>query len=153
VYSQTWKTWQYAPKNLTMCTWKLGNVHVPIRNLESWTMCTCKVGKFGNVHLKTWQCVNNWGSRSIWDKKWSTIGNVLGNTLGLLGTVLRTCWEHIENRKKEEKKSPLFPPLKPKRKKTNHPWTFSLALWNFYFQNCSSPFSTWTNTLSINWGF
>jgi hypothetical protein len=32
-------------------------------------------------------------------------------------------------------------------------WAFPLAAWNFYFQNCLSPFLAWANTPIINWGY
>jgi hypothetical protein len=32
-------------------------------------------------------------------------------------------------------------------------WAFPLTAWNFYFQNCSSPFLAWANTSIINWGY
>jgi hypothetical protein len=48
---------------------------------------------------------------------------------------------------KEKWKKSSSPPSPPP-----HP-AFPLAAWNFYFQNCSSPFLAWANTHNINWGY
>ncbi len=69
------------------------------------------------------------------------LGTPLRNTLGT----------------KEKWKNPPPPaPQKLKRKKQgtlSEGWAFPLAAWNFYSQNCLSPFSTFTNTPIINWGY
>ncbi len=71
-------------------------------------------------------------------QKWVAIGNVLGNTLIT---------------KKKTKKIPTSPPPKTQKKKPKPPWAFSLLAWIFYFQTSLPPFSTWTNTLIIIWGY
>ncbi len=67
-----------------------------------------------------------------------------------LGNILGTWKEHVGNKRKM-KKNPAFPPpktTKNKKKKKKKGdlsacWAFPLAAWNFYFQNCSSPFLAW----------
>jgi hypothetical protein len=90
--------------------------------------------------------------QTIWHKTQVLIlGNASGNTLG-------TLWELYENtlETREKKLNVSLSPLS-KRKKLDPfmsaCWAFPLDAWNFYFQNCSSPFSTWTNTPVINWAY
>jgi hypothetical protein len=50
-------------------------------------------------------------------------------------------------------KTYLHPPPSPKRKNElcmNAYWTFSLVAWNYYFQNCLSPFIIWANGEGTN---
>jgi len=87
----------------------------------------------------------------LWAKhmglKWGAIGNILEEHIGNLGAY----WEP-DGKKGKRKKCP--PPnfffLKIKAL-----WVHAepLAAWNFYFQNCSSPFVAWANTPIINWGY
>jgi hypothetical protein len=86
---------------------------------------------------------------------WGTWWELLGN---LMGTYFLTHWEPKKNQNKIST---------PKEKKTKSPWVhaepFSLAIWNFYFQNCLSPFlnllgainpihyKPWTLTYSLTW--
>jgi hypothetical protein len=62
-----------------------------------------------------------------------------------------------EQRENEKKSSPHPPNPKLKRKwhqgTLSACWAFPLATWNFYFQNCLSPFLVWANTPIINWGY
>jgi hypothetical protein len=76
----------------------------------------------------TWK-LNHGGT--IWDKKWGAIGNILGNTLGTWGTF----WEPDGNTLGVDQR--IF-----KKKNLTPPWDFSLAAWDFYFQNGLSAFST-----------
>jgi hypothetical protein len=51
---------------------------------------------------------------------------------------MRTWWEHIGN--EEKTKNPSLPPAPPPQEERTGPlmsacWTFSLAAWNFYFQD------------------
>ncbi len=82
------------------------------------------------------------------------MGNVLGNNLRTWGTL----WEHIRNmmgtREKSTKKKTSPTPPKSQKEKI---WTphesmlsLSLAAWNFYFQNCLSPFLSWANGMATN---
>jgi hypothetical protein len=74
-------------------------------------------------------------SKTIRDKIEVLLGMSRGTNLGTWGT----RWAHIGN------KGGKTPPSAPTRKKLDPSWlhaehSFSLAAWNFYFQNCQSPF-------------
>jgi hypothetical protein len=103
-------------------------VEVFIPNIQSY-----KVPTF--IHLYRFQKDNG--------TKWGATGNMLRNML----RTLKTCWELDENTlgtTKPQKSNPqILPPLSAL-------WALSLVAWNFYFQNCLSPFSTWANTPIIN---
>jgi hypothetical protein len=47
------------------------------------------------------------------------------------------------------KKTKKKPSPKPQKIKIKPIWAFSLATWNFYFQNYLSPFATLPNTFII----
>ncbi len=66
-----------------------------------------------------------------------------------MGSILGIWWEHLEKLMgthwEQTRKQKILPPLP-----TPH---FSLASWTFYFQNDSSPFSTWTSIIINSWGY
>jgi hypothetical protein len=68
--------------------------------------------------------------------------------------LLETLWEHFGNKGKKQK-NPCTPTLK--RQKTGSfmmaCWAFPLVSWNFYFQNCSSPFLARANDRGRNLGY
>jgi hypothetical protein len=76
-----------------------------------------------------------------------------------IGNLIGTHWELERNMlgTKEKWKIILPPPPKLKEKKNQGTLSaygaFPLAAWNFYSQNCLSPFLAWANTLNINWGY
>jgi hypothetical protein len=69
--------------------------------------------------------------RCYWERSREHIEN--------LRNIFGTCWEHTQPNPS--------PALKSKTKKAKPRLAFSLAAWNFYFQNSLSPFSTWTDTM------
>jgi hypothetical protein len=69
-----------------------------------------------------------------------------GNRLGTWRNRVRTWKEHVGNKGKM-KKSSTPQNLKEKNHRTlSACWTFPLAAWNIYSQNCSSAFLAWANT-------
>ncbi len=82
-------------------------------------------------------------------------GNILGTRWEPIGNLMVTCWEQRKN----EKNPPLTPPTQNFKKRKKEKGTlsacraFQLAAWNFYFQNCSSPFLAWGNTPIITGGY
>jgi hypothetical protein len=53
-------------------------------------------------------------------------------------------------------KSTLTPPLAWGNKKSRHfsaCWAFPMAAWNFYFQNCWSPFLAWARVIYCSFDF
>jgi hypothetical protein len=79
--------------------------------------------------------------RSYQEHPWGTHWELEGNMLGT----------------KEKWKSPATNHPKLRREKnqctSSACWAFPLAAWNFYFQNCLSPFLAWANTPIINRGY
>jgi hypothetical protein len=61
------------------------------------------------------------------------------------GNLMGTPWEIVGNTLGTNKKTKNPPPLPNPH--------FSLVSWTFYFQNDSSPFSTWTSTIINCWGY
>jgi len=65
--------------------------------------------------------------------------------------MLGTHWEQEE--KTQNNSHHPTPKMRKTRSIMNACWAFSLAAWNFNFQNCLSPFSTWAHTpLLKDWG-
>jgi hypothetical protein len=78
----------------------------------------------------------------------------------------QNCWSpflawandrgRIEQGRKTKNNSPQAPTPPPRKKKPgpimSACWAIPLAAWNFYFQNCSSPFLAYTNRQGQNFG-
>jgi len=104
------------------------------------------------AHLYRWEGEDFKGKTYGMGLMWGDIGNTLEEHIGNLGKILGTHWELERNMLgTKEKFKKISPTPKLKRKKKNQ-GTLSacqalpLATWDFYFQNCSSPFLAWANT-------
>ncbi len=126
------------------CFW---NIWLSPIETSLWTLVTkCKQMCCPMAHLfslYTWKL--NFG-QTIWDKTkvLSVLLRMSWETTWQLGEpngdMMRTQWEQRTN-----KKIPFAPPKRRNWTFISVFWTISLATWNFYFQNCLSPFLTWAN--------
>jgi hypothetical protein len=109
----------------------------------------CPVAKWNQVYNRRFHLFSiytgelNFG-QTIWDKTQVLLGTYWGMHLG-------THWEQ-----RNKTNNPCPPPTHKKQKTGSFMracWAFPLAAWNFYFQNCSSPFLAWANGRGRNLGY
>jgi hypothetical protein len=125
------KTWNYGGSPKYKILWKDG-MSPPLAHLYRWEGRT-----FGKTYVIK--------AGSYWEH------------------VSETHWEpreHVGNLREQRKnETPPHPPPAPKLFYNKNQgtlsacWAFPFVAWNFYFQNCSSPFLAWANTPIINWGY
>jgi hypothetical protein len=166
-FKQLWKGWKILPKIMII----ISRSAKALRTSISFTLLFFISFQY-QKKLKLWRLPKY---KILWKDGMPTplahLYRCEGRTLGKTYAITARCyWKHPWGTHREpmehignplgtwRNKGKLKPPSPKHLEKTNQGTlsaccAFPFAAWNFYFQNCSSPFLAWANTPIINWKY